>query len=290
MINLGAKIRELRKKKGITQEQMANALKITAQAVSKWESDAGYPDVATLPVIAAYFGVSLDELFDYDPEEIEDKVQKILFRSRVEARGFEETVNILREGIAAYPGAYILRRELLDHYSYHLTDKGTDYTEEALEIAKQLTTDCPDSFIALGAMGDMAHIYIESGQYEKGKQIIESMPYRYHLDICDRMRCTVRFLKCEDALHEAREWKRWAHQELIVVCDSEGICFFETGDYENALHSFEEAAFVIERFWQRDIPRVSIQARTRFGKADFRSSFVKILGNTYSISCVLCLG
>lgn len=256
MINLGAKIRELRKKKGITQEQMANALKITAQAVSKWESDAGYPDVATLPVIAAYFGVSLDELFDYDPEEVEEKVQKILFKSRVEAHTFEEREKILLEGLELYPGGDILKRELLERYAGQIHAHGrTDLTEKALSIGKQLVAECKDSFIYLGAMGDMADIYITSGRYEEGKKLIESMPYRYHLDIYDRMRCTVMFLKCEDALHEAREWKRWAHQELKMVCDSEGICFFETGDYENALHSFEEAAFVIERFWQRDIPK-----------------------------------
>ena len=64
MINLGNKIRALRKKKGITQEQLAGALNMSPQAVSKWEMGAGYPDVALLPVIAAYFGVSLDVLFD----------------------------------------------------------------------------------------------------------------------------------------------------------------------------------------------------------------------------------
>ena len=68
MINLGNKIRELRKKKGITQEQLANALNLSPQAISKWEMGAGYPDVATLPVLAGYFGVSLDAMFDYDPE------------------------------------------------------------------------------------------------------------------------------------------------------------------------------------------------------------------------------
>ena len=67
MINLGSKIRELRKNKGITQEQLACALNMSPQAVSKWEMGASYPDVAILPVIAAYFGTSLDELFESMP-------------------------------------------------------------------------------------------------------------------------------------------------------------------------------------------------------------------------------
>ena len=79
MINLGNKIRALRKKKGITQEQLASALNMSPQAVSKWEMGAGYPDVALLPVIAAYFGVSLDVLFDYDANNIEEKIMDILY-------------------------------------------------------------------------------------------------------------------------------------------------------------------------------------------------------------------
>ncbi len=253
-INLGNKIRELRIKKGLTQEQLAAALNVSPQAVSKWETAAGYPDVATLPVIAGYLGVSLDAMFEYDPEDIEKKIYDTLVKSRVEIHGWENTVQFLREGIATYPGGHILKLELLDYYTWHLTDKGADLTEEALDLAKRIVAECPDSFITLAAQGHMAHIYIQSGQYEKGKAIIESMPYRYHLDICDRMRCTVQYLNSEDSLHEAREWKRWAHQELHMVSEAEALCFYETGDYQNALHSYQEAADVIELFWNRDIP------------------------------------
>ena len=81
------------------------------------------------------------------------------------------------------------------------------------------------------------------------------MPYRYHLDIYDRMRCTSMFLNEKDRLHETRDWKRWAHQELHMVCEAEGYSFFAIDDYENALWSFEEAADLIKRFWDRPIPR-----------------------------------
>ena len=255
MINIGNKIRELRKNKGITQEQLASALNYSPQAISKWEMNVGYPDIATLPVIAAYFGVSLDALFDYDPKNIEEEIQKILFKSRVDIHGWEETVKYLRDGIAAYPSGYILKLELLDHYTWHLTDKGIDLTEEALDLAKQIVAECPDSFISLTAMESMANIYIQIGEYEKGKDIIQSMPYHYHLDICDKMRSTVKLLNSNDSLHEAREWKRWAHQELCIVCNSEAKCFYDIGDYENALYSYQEASETLEYFLRRQIPK-----------------------------------
>ena len=55
-VNLGSKIRELRKKKGITQDTLANALSVSPQAVSKWENGIALPDIALTPVIASYFG------------------------------------------------------------------------------------------------------------------------------------------------------------------------------------------------------------------------------------------
>jgi transcriptional regulator with XRE-family HTH domain len=55
-------IAELRRKKGVTQETLAEVVGISAQAVSKWESG-GLPDIELLPAIADYFGISIDELF-----------------------------------------------------------------------------------------------------------------------------------------------------------------------------------------------------------------------------------
>jgi len=56
------KLRELRKRKGLTQEQLAVELYVSRTAVSKWESGRGYPGIDSLKAIANYFSVSLDDL------------------------------------------------------------------------------------------------------------------------------------------------------------------------------------------------------------------------------------
>ena len=63
-MEIGKKIRQLRFKAGLTQEQLADKLGIGPQAVSKWENAAAMPDIATLPMLAEIFGVSIDDLFD----------------------------------------------------------------------------------------------------------------------------------------------------------------------------------------------------------------------------------
>jgi transcriptional regulator with XRE-family HTH domain len=65
-MKIGEKIKELRKNRGITQEQLAEKLGISFQAVSKWENDVAYPDITLVPVLAGIFGVTTDYLFDYD--------------------------------------------------------------------------------------------------------------------------------------------------------------------------------------------------------------------------------
>lgn len=78
-MNISKNIAELRKKKGLTQEQLAAALNISPQAVSKWETGISQPDTQTLPLIADYFRVSIDYLFygeDVSCDEIYEKVFK----------------------------------------------------------------------------------------------------------------------------------------------------------------------------------------------------------------------
>lgn len=62
MIEIGKNIAVLRKKKGITQENLAKNLNVSNQAVSKWESGKCCPDIDILPDLASFFGVSIDEL------------------------------------------------------------------------------------------------------------------------------------------------------------------------------------------------------------------------------------
>ena len=65
MNNIGLNIAALRKKKGVTQEELAKYVGISAQAVSKWENG-GVPDTELLPKIADFFEISIDRLFDRD--------------------------------------------------------------------------------------------------------------------------------------------------------------------------------------------------------------------------------
>jgi transcriptional regulator with XRE-family HTH domain len=75
------KLQELRKQKGLTQEEFAETLFVSRAAVSKWESGRGYPGIDSLKAIAKFFGITIDELLSGDEllilakEEAEEKAK-----------------------------------------------------------------------------------------------------------------------------------------------------------------------------------------------------------------------
>ena len=85
--SLGARIAEKRKEKGIKQEELAECLGVSAQAVSKWENDLSCPDIMTLPALARRLGVTVDELLTG-----EKAAQAVAFVPEAERRDFNELV------------------------------------------------------------------------------------------------------------------------------------------------------------------------------------------------------
>ena len=65
-MEFNTKLQELRKQKGLTQEELAEVLFVSRTAISKWESGRGYPNIDSLKAISTYFGITIDELLSGD--------------------------------------------------------------------------------------------------------------------------------------------------------------------------------------------------------------------------------
>ncbi len=77
-MNIGSVIKKLRTAQSVTQEDLAEYLGISYQAVSKWETGVGLPDITLLPRIAVFFGVRIDELFSISHEDEMERIRHIL--------------------------------------------------------------------------------------------------------------------------------------------------------------------------------------------------------------------
>ena len=80
-ITIGEKIKSLRKFHSITQNVLASYLGVTGQSVSKWENGVSMPDLFLIPDIASYFGITIDELFDFTPNKSREMQIEMYFQA-----------------------------------------------------------------------------------------------------------------------------------------------------------------------------------------------------------------
>lgn len=114
---LGMMIAELRKEKGITQLELAEKMGVTDKAVSKWERDLSCPDINSLPMLADFLGVSVDELMQIKKETYEPKISTkerimgiidIIFKAVVLAMGVAVVVLSILNKLTAESGMVLL--------------------------------------------------------------------------------------------------------------------------------------------------------------------------------------
>ncbi len=202
-LNLGNKIRELRRRDNRTQESMATALGVTSQAVSRWEANGSYPDMEIIPSIANYFGITIDELFGYQNDrdrkinEIIETVDSFNIKSRGDDKWVDECLSILREGLAEFPLNEKLLITLADTlseagwrrhkewvyydeegYIRHNYDrhKKNEFWTEAVKICERLVATANNNTIVTRAVNILVLLYRNFGETEKAISCAMKMP------------------------------------------------------------------------------------------------------------------
>lgn len=202
-LDLGNTIRELRRRDGRTQESLAQALGVTAQAVSRWEAGGSYPDMELIPGIANYFSVTIDELFGYhnDRETRIDAIIRQVEGYHIKARSddgwVEDCLALLREGLVEFPQNERLLITLADtlseagwrrhrewcHYdaegymqhSYDVHRKNS-YWVESIRISEQLAAHARDPQIVTRAQHILVLLYRNMGEQEKAIACARRLP------------------------------------------------------------------------------------------------------------------
>lgn len=169
-MELGNQIKALRQRKGVTQEALAVHLGVTAQAISKWERNTASPDIALLPVISAYFGVTIDELFALSDDTRMERIQNMLWDVRylnpADADNAREFLldNARREPENGRP------LELLADLENHLAK---EHHSHAAEYAKEALRRDPSLGNAHGELKDSMGGYCKDWAYNNHSALIE---------------------------------------------------------------------------------------------------------------------
>lgn len=156
-ITLANNLRELRKNKNLTQEELAGYLNISPQAISKWERGEGFPDIAMLPVIANYFGITIDTLLGNDTISIEEKIRNYCDEyERYNVNGdMDKAVEVAARAYHEFPYHW----NIIDIYCVSLTRGYSVHPEEKLPelrgICQMIMDKCTDAKIRMHAVYSM---------------------------------------------------------------------------------------------------------------------------------------
>lgn len=224
-IELGKKIKNLRKQKNISQEVLAQVLGVTFQAVSKWETGASLPDVAIIPAIASFFEVSTDELFSFNLIEQEARITKIC-ADAAEYRFSDpaKAENMLREGLKQFPGNDIILNNLL--YVMQTPERN----EEVITLCKSIIEVTKYDDVKYDALRILAQTYHSMGQKALVKLTLSEIPEIYF----SKLELDAELLDGEEALKAAEMEAGLNRDDLLSMLSRMAQLYHELGKPEQA--------------------------------------------------------
>ncbi len=176
-VNFSDTLKTLRKQRNLTQEQIAEVLGVSCQAISKWETGTSFPDISLLPILAEYFGVSIDYLLGYDISKHKEKIHTICAQAEdLFAEGkYVQAVPILREALIQHPGNEALMYKLAWALSGTLHESPDNY-EEAIFLYLKILEISTDTKMRTKAARDLVYRFYTKGEYERALYFANELP------------------------------------------------------------------------------------------------------------------
>ena len=171
-LEFGKNLKTLRHQKDLTQDELAQKLSLSVQAISRYETGAAYPDIEMLPVIAGFFGVTVDKLLGISSEarerrmdEYDTELRKITDR--------KERLALLKKQHAEFPDAWGVVSDMVYEMTYL-----PECLDEMREIVDDALKNCNDNLWR----ENMIFSYIKSElNEEKANAFIEKYATRYDM-------------------------------------------------------------------------------------------------------------
>jgi transcriptional regulator with XRE-family HTH domain len=184
-ITISENLKNLRRDKGNTQDDLARHLGISVQAISKWERGDSFPDITLLPATAEYYGVSVDELLGVGASKREERILAILQEQKRYYDGSEDSDKIeqwqefLRGALREFPNEY----RIMERYMVALspTRDGVvqverEHYDEIAALGERILAECTDDGIRQTTQIELSWFYAACGETEKAKRYAESLP------------------------------------------------------------------------------------------------------------------
>ena len=236
-LRIGNKIKNLRIKNRMTQEQLAEKIGVSFQAVSKWENDIALPDITLIPMLANCFGVSTDELLCYNSPEKEKEIEGFVDKAyKLRESKPEESKKILEEGLKKYPDNDILLNNLLYVINY------TQNPDKTISIASKLIESTDNDEVKYDAFRFLAYAQNAKGNVGNAVAALEQIPEIYFTKLSE-----MAFVLDGKAKYEAAEKQKWiSFETLLQMMWKLAEYYRDSGDKEKAIEETKRALILID--------------------------------------------
>ena len=178
-MKFGKALSTLRKKADMTQNEVADKLNLSRQAISKYERGETYPDITLLQPLAYYFGVTLDELMGYDQEKVQAEIDDaIALYMKHFKSDYKKAREIIVKAYRDYPDNY----RIMHYYMWNIGQDMADndpavliaHKDEFLAICEKILEGCKEEALRLGAWNMRAKILHAEGKTEEALEIYKT--------------------------------------------------------------------------------------------------------------------
>ena len=252
-MTIGDVIKKYRKNKGMTQEEMAARLGVTAPAVNKWERGNTLPDVALLAPIARLLGITTDELLSFKDDLTDEEISQYLLKIQkdLESKDFHDIFLSVKEKVEEYPNCEKLIWQaavILDAKRMTIELPNQDKYDKVIFGWYERCLLSEDERIRNQAADSLFHAFIRQEDYEKAAQYLDY----FSLENPDRKR--------KEALVNSKTGKRTeayrAYEELIfsayqhiqMTLNDLRILYMEDDDHEMARKLVEVSSSAASTF------------------------------------------
>ncbi len=275
---MGQIIKRLRKERNFTQEELAEQLGITFQAVSKWENDTGMPDVSQIIPLATIFGVSTDVLFGMSGKGNREEVQRIIQSAIafITEPATKESVylcyNALLDGLKKYPNNTTLLSQCLEigiSLAYPENDiydgeNGKKIYQECVRQADLVIQHSPNATDILRAHMIMVLLHSAYGNMESAREHANTFPWRADMTIY-KMNAHISHYE-NDYYAESIQCQYDFLYHLEAMLDDMvelGCSYCQLNDYVDARYTLSDAVALIELVCKREDIMPSLHCRER---------------------------
>ena len=181
-IRIGKIIASHRREKGVTQEELAKHLGVSKPAVSKWESGQSYPDILLLPLLAAYFDISVDQLLGYEPQLTKQDIRKVwermkrAFVNEPFDKVYGECEDYLRKYFSCWELQFQIGLLYVNHCNLTGSQEGIErLLKRSLEIFERVEKETQEVGLAKMAIHMQAVCYLSLREPQACIDILESL-------------------------------------------------------------------------------------------------------------------